>query len=77
MMNDTHSKRGIHNITREEFQRIHWRKFFTRKVIIIGSFAVIGFVLEHYTHLYFAGRGGEIAFGAVVEHFLFGIPLEG
>lgn len=70
-----HTIKGIHNIRKSDLRRIHWRKVVTRKVIVIAGFGIVGFVLEHYTHLWFAGRGGELAFGAVIEHLLFGLPV--
>jgi hypothetical protein len=60
-----------------DFRHVHWRKFITRKVIVLAIFGAIGYAAEHYLHLWFAGKGGEIAFGTIIEHTFFEVPMEG
>ena len=59
-----------------DFRRIHWRKFISRKVIVLAVFGAAGYAAEHYLHIWFAGKGGEIMFGTIIEHILFGVPVE-
>ena len=56
--------------------RIHWRKYFTRKFFILGGFVLAGYAAEHYLHLWFAGKGAELALGTILEHTLFEVPME-
>jgi hypothetical protein len=56
--------------------KIHWRKYLTRKVIILAVFAVAGYAAEHYLRLWFAGKGAELALGTVLEHTFFEVPME-
>jgi hypothetical protein len=57
-------------------KKIHWRAYFERKFIFLLIFGVCCYALEHYWHLYIAGKGGELALGTVLEHAFFGIPME-
>jgi len=57
-------------------RRIHWRKFITRKVVVLALFGAAGYAAEHYLHLWFAGKGGEVMFGTILEHILFEVPVE-
>jgi len=59
-----------------DFRKIHWRKFVSRKIVVLVIFGAAGYAIEHYLHLWFAGKGGEIAFGTLLEHILFGVPVE-
>ncbi len=69
-------RKTIHTITHKDFRRIHWRKYLTRKVIILTAFGLVGVYTEHVLHLWFLGKGGELAIGTVIEHLLFEIPIE-
>ena len=69
------SHRSIMEITREDLQRIHWKHYLTRKVIILGTLGICGFVIEHYFHLWMFGKGGELIVGEVASHLLLGVPL--
>jgi hypothetical protein len=71
-----HIKKNIHTIKFADLRRIHWKKYLTRKVFILALFGAAGYTLEHYWHIWFAGKGGELAFGTVVEHLLFEVPVE-
>lgn len=57
-------------------KRIHWKKYLTRKVIILTLFVAAGYAAEHYLHIWFAGKGAELAFGTILEHTLFEVPIE-
>ena len=61
---------------RHKLPKINWKKFISRKIIILAVCAAIGYSLEHYLHLWFAGKGGELALGTVVEHLFFEVPVE-
>jgi hypothetical protein len=56
--------------------RIHWRKYLTRKVFILSGFVIAGLSAEHYLHLWFCGKGAELALGTILEHTLFEVPME-
>lgn len=55
---------------------IHWRLYFTRKIITMGIVVAVVYVLGYMTgsHLFF--RGGEFALGTLLEHCIFGVPFE-
>jgi hypothetical protein len=67
--------KAFHDISWKEFRRIHWRRYFTRKVVILGTFAIAGGIAGHYVHAWFINKGAEIAFGTIAEHLLFEIPI--
>ena len=66
----------VADIVFKDLRRIHWRKYITRKVIILGVFGIVGYYIEHAFHVWYAGKGGEIAIGTVIEHILFEVPVE-
>lgn len=59
-----------------DFRKIQWRKFISRKIIVLAIFGMAGYFIEHHLHLWYAGKGGEVAFGTILEHTLFGVPVE-
>lgn len=67
--------RTFHEISWKEFRRIHWKKYLTRKVIVLTSFAIAGGIAGQYIHAWFVSKTAELAFGTVVEHLLFEIPV--
>lgn len=66
---------GICHMKLADIKRVHWRKYLSRKVAILAVVSVAGYALEHYFHIWFAGKGGEIAFGTVIEHLFFEVPV--
>ena len=50
--------------------RIRWRKYVTRRIVVVTALSFIGYAFAHYLHLYFAAKGGEMCLGAVVGHLL-------
>lgn len=69
-------RKHFKHLNAAELRHIHWRKYLTRKVVILTIFGALGYMAEHYLHLWFAGKGGEIALGTVIEHVLFEVPVE-
>jgi hypothetical protein len=52
-------------------KRVHvpdWRKFVTRRILVVTAFAVAGYVLDFTLHLHTAGKAGEMCIGAVLGH---------
>lgn len=47
-----------------------WRKYTTRRVLIVTLVAACGYTLDYLIHLHFAGKGGELLIGAVLGHCL-------
>ncbi len=58
-----------------DIKRIHWRKYLSRKIIILAICGVAGYAVEHYLHIWFAGKGGEVAIGAVLDHLFLEVPV--
>lgn len=56
--------------------KIHWKKYITRKVIILSLFVLGGTALAHYLHLWFLDKGAELALGTLMEHLFFDVPME-
>lgn len=55
--------------------KIHWKKFFTRKVLVIAALVFICHTVDILWRIHAAGRGGEVMFGSLVEHLCFGVPV--
>lgn len=66
---------GIRQMKLADIKRVHWRKYLSRKIVILTIFGMAGYALEHYCHIWFAGKGGEIAFGTVIEHLFLEMPV--
>jgi hypothetical protein len=67
--------KSLKEITLRDLQRIHWKHYLTRKVVILAAFGCAGMVVEHYLHIWWFAKGGEILIGSVFEHLTFEIPL--
>lgn len=55
--------------------RIHvrfpdWRKYTTRRVLIVASIAVLCYGIDYLFHMHSAGKCGELGIGAVLGHCL-------
>jgi len=57
-------------------KRVHWRKYITRKVLIVAGIMLALQLLEHITRWHFAGKIAEFSTSSLVEHVLFGVPME-
>ena len=62
-------------LTARDIRCIHWRKYITRKIVILTVCAAGGFIAEHYLKIWWLGKGGELLFGSVFEHIAFEVPL--
>ena len=56
--------------------KIHWRKYMTRKVIILACFVVASTCVNTYMHFALLDHAHELAMGTLFEHLIFGIPME-
>jgi hypothetical protein len=56
--------------------QIHWRLYFTRKVITLVGVIIVLEIAAYLTHVHYFGRGGEFALGTLLEHCIFGVPFE-
>lgn len=54
---------------------IDWRKYVTRRVLVVTAISIIGYILDYIAHMHFAGKGGELLVGAVLGHCL--LEVEG
>lgn len=57
-------------------KRVHWRKYLTRKLLVVGFIMLALHVIEHLTEWRFAGKLAEFSTSSIVEHLLFGVPME-
>lgn len=57
--------------------KIHWRLYFTRKVLILGVLVIVTSYIEAHLHFRVMGRAHELALSTLAEHLFFGIPLQG
>lgn len=68
-------RKSIRNMVLADVKRIHWRKYLSRKVWILALFGAVGYLIEHSYHLWWAGKGGEVLTGVLVEHLFMEVPM--
>ncbi len=56
--------------------KIHWRKYVTRKVIFLATFAIVSPYIAAWVHVELLSHAHELAVGTLFEHLIFGIPME-
>ena len=44
-----------------------WHVYFQRRAILVFTIALAGFLAEHFYHLWFIGKGGEVIIGVIVD----------
>lgn len=44
-----------------------WHVYFQRRAILFFTIALAGFLAEHFYHLWFLGKGGEVIIGVIVD----------
>lgn len=58
------------------WKKIHWQKFFTRKILVIAALVFALHLVDVMWHIHVAGRGGEMMMmGSLLEHLCFGVPV--
>jgi hypothetical protein len=67
--------KSLKDIHLRDVRHIHWQRYLTRKVVVLAAFGCVGMVVEHYLHIWWFAKGGEILIGSVFEHLAFEIPL--
>lgn len=54
---------------------LNLRRYITRRVLVVVAFSAVGYGLDLWLHMHYAGKGGELLAGAVLGHFL--LEVEG
>jgi hypothetical protein len=57
--------------------KVHWKLYFTRKVLILVGVVVATSYAQEYFHVHTLGRIHEFGLSFLFEHLLFGIPFHG
>jgi len=67
--------KAFHDVSWREFRRINWKKYLSRKVLILTVFAIAGAIIGQHIHAWYVSKTAELTFGTIAEHLLFEIPI--
>lgn len=50
--------------------QLRWRKYVTRRVLIVSAVTILSYALSYFLHIYYAEKGGEMCLGMILGHWL-------
>ena len=61
--------------TRRSLQKVHWKAFIEKRVVLCITLVIISKVAERSLHFHQFAAAGELLAASLLDHLLFGITL--